>query len=99
MKRTKRWCVTSTSARKFQPWEAKVLAKNFKDVDHSEVVVMKLDRLNQTAIEALIANLGVTSYITELDENGFKASTDVQSFHQAQIPISDRGLIADFLML
>lgn len=76
-----------------------VLAKNFKDVDHSEVVVMKLDRLNQTAIEALIANLGVTSYITELDENGFKASTDVQSFHQAQTPISDRGLIADFLML
>lgn len=40
----------------------------FQDVNHPKVAVMKLDSLNQAAIEAQIAKFGATSYVTESDE-------------------------------
>lgn len=66
----------------------------FHDVDHLEVMVTKLDPLNQASIEARIAHLDATSYVKESNEDGFKASMSFQSFYyQAQTPISDRELI------
>jgi len=42
----------------------------------------------------------VTSYTTESNKDTFKADTVFNSFHQqARIPISDRALLAGFLML
>lgn len=41
----------------------------FRDIDHPEVAVMKLDSLNHVSIETRIANLGATSYVTESDED------------------------------
>jgi hypothetical protein len=39
-------------------------------------------------------------YITDSDEDVFKAGIVFESFHrQAQTPISDKALVADFLML
>ena len=41
-----------------------------------------------------------SSYITESNEDTFKPDTVFESFHhQAQVPISDRALLAGFLML
>ena len=42
----------------------------------------------------------MTSYVTESSEDTFKPDTVFDSFHhQAKIPISDRALLAGFLML
>ena len=42
----------------------------------------------------------VDFYTTNSDEDIFKAGTIFESFHyQAQIPISDKALLAGFLML
>ena len=42
----------------------------------------------------------MTSYVTESNEDTFKPDTIFNSFHyQAKIPISDRALLAGFLML
>ena len=41
-----------------------------------------------------------SSYTTESNEDTFKSDTVFESFHhQARIPMSDRGLLAGFLML
>lgn len=57
----------------------------FQDVDHPKVAMTKLDQLNQVTIEARIANLGETSYVSKSNEDGFKAGA---KFHyQAQTPI------------
>jgi len=42
----------------------------------------------------------INSYATESNEDTFKPDTVFESFHyQARIPISDRALLAGFLML
>ena len=42
----------------------------------------------------------MTSYVTESNEDTFKLDTLFDSFHhQAKIPISDKALLARFLML
>ena len=42
----------------------------------------------------------VSSYTTELNEDTFRPDTVFESFHhQGRIPISDRALLAGFLML
>ena len=47
-----------------------------------------------------IISESVTSYVTESNEDTFKPDTDFDSFHhQAKISISDRALLAGFLML
>lgn len=47
----------------------------FQDVDHPKVAVTKLDPLSQASVEARIAHLDATSYVTESDEDGFKVGT------------------------
>lgn len=37
----------------------------FPDVDHPDIAVTKLNPLNQTVIEARIANLEANSYVAE----------------------------------
>ena len=42
----------------------------------------------------------VTSYVTESNEDTFKSDTIFDNFHhQAKIPISERALLVEFLML
>ena len=42
----------------------------------------------------------MSSYTTESNEDTFKPDTVFESFHhQARVPISDRALLASFLML
>jgi len=45
-------------------------------------------------------NASTSSYITESKEDTFRPDTVFESFHhQARVPISDRALLAGFLML
>ena len=45
-------------------------------------------------------NASTSSYTTESNEDTFKPDTVFESFHhQAQVPISNRALLAGFLML
>ena len=45
-------------------------------------------------------NASASSYTTESNKDTFKPDTVFESFHhQAQVPISDRALLAGFLML
>ena len=45
-------------------------------------------------------NASASSYTTESNEDTFKPDTVFESFHhQARVPISDRALLAGFLML
>lgn len=56
--------------------------------------------LSDDAIRERISDLGATSYVVESDKFGFKADMQFESFqHQAKHRISNRGLIAEFLML
>lgn len=53
-----------------------------------------------STIKAQIVNVGATSYVIESNKDGFKAGTSFQCFHyQAQTHISNRGLIAGYLMI
>lgn len=72
----------------------------FCNLDQAHVKVARNDGLSDEAIQERILNLEATSCITKSDEDRFKAGTQFKSFHyQARHRVSDRGLIARFLML
>ena len=53
---------------------------------------------NEEVVERI--NTSTSSYTTESNEDTFRPDTVFESFHhQARIPISDRALLAGFLML
>lgn len=47
----------------------------FRDVDHPEIAVTKLDPLSRANVEARITHLDVTPYVAESNEDGFKPGT------------------------
>ena len=63
---------------------------------------MLVSRLDVCTDEELASRLVDSAYFytADSDENLFRAGTIFESFHrQAQIPISDKALLAGFLML
>jgi len=71
----------------------------FKGINEKDSPVTSLAPCTDEEIAERI-NASVSSYTTESNEDTFKPDTIFESFHhQAQVPISDRALLAGFLML
>jgi len=67
-----------------------------------EKILSSVSRLTTSTYSEIAERVSesMTSYITESNEDTFKTDTIFNSFHyQAKIPISDRALLAGFLML
>ena len=71
----------------------------FKGINEKDSPVTSLAPYTDEEIAERI-NASVSSYTTESNEDTFKPDTVFESFHhQARVPISDRALLAGFLML
>ena len=71
----------------------------FRDLGEKSGLVSRLAASTDAEITERISKL-VTSYTTKSNEDTFKPNTIFDSFyHQAKIFISDRALLAGFLML
>jgi len=71
----------------------------FKDINEKSNSVTSLVPYTDEEIAERI-NASISSYMTESNEDTFKPDTAFESFHyQARIPISDRTLLAGFLIL
>jgi len=75
---------------------ASYLFNGITEKDHSVTILAPSS--DEEIAERIDAS--VSSYTTESNEDTFKPDTVLESFHhQARVPISDRALLAGFLML
>ena len=71
----------------------------FNDINEKDSSVTSLAPCTDEEIAERI-NASASSYTTESNEDTFKLDTIFESFHyQAKIPMSNRALLAGFLML
>jgi hypothetical protein len=72
----------------------------FKNLESRRGRVAPLDHLPHEAVEARSFAAGQIDYTADSDECGFKAGDKFESFHlQAEQPISDKALLAGYLLI
>lgn len=102
---TRRWCTITASADlvgiRSQEIDHKIWATYlFRNMKERLAIISGHKPADKDEIEGRIAETGDVSYTINSNKGGFNLGTALRSFHyQAGFPLSDRSLIAGFLIL